>query len=78
MTRDEYLRRAGEIHARWSLRYADRIEPALSESNPHPGHEDESDFAEHHHDVSATSAYADLLDEELDRLTEEYQANRTS
>ena len=55
MTKDEYLRRAHEIHAAWSVRYADRIEPALSESNPH-GSPEESDFAEHHHDVSAPSA----------------------
>lgn len=77
MTREEYLRRASEIHARWSLRYADRIEPVLSESNPHGGPGADSDFAEHHHDVSATSTYADLLDEELVALTQEYRANRT-
>lgn len=74
MTKDEYLRRAGQIHADWSLRYADRIEPELSESNPH-GSPDESDFAEHHHDVSAPSAYSDLLEEQLDALTREYHTS---
>lgn len=74
MTKDEYLRRAGQIHADWSARYADRIEPQLSESNPH-GLPDESDFAEHHHDVSATSIYSDLLEEQLDALTREYRAS---
>jgi hypothetical protein len=74
VNRQEYLRRAAEIHTAWSARYADRIEPATGASSPHePG--GESDFAEHHHDVSAPPHFADLLDEQLQALTQEYQAS---
>lgn len=71
MTREEYLQRAAALHTEWSLRYADRIPADPGVSDPHDG---ESDLAEHHHDVSAPSAYDDILNEKLTALTEQYQA----
>lgn len=74
MTRDEFLRRVAKLNEDWSKRYADRIEMEPAVSDPHnPG--GYSDLPEHHHAVSAPSAYADILDERLDALIQEYQAS---
>ena len=74
MTRDEYLRRAAALHTEWSLRYADRIPADMGAAEPH--HDNgENDLPEHHHDVSAPSAFEDILMEKLDKLTQEYQGS---
>jgi|SoiMetStandDraft_5_1073268.scaffolds.fasta_scaffold603465_1 hypothetical protein len=75
MNRQEYLDTAQKLHTEWNLRYADRIEPAEGASDPHAGPGGDSDFAEHHADVSAPPHYADLLDEKLQALTAQYQSD---
>lgn len=78
MTRDEYLRRAGEITREWNIRYADRILSAYPAfSDPHGGPDGESDYAQHHALMSATDDYADILDEQLAALTAQYHSDTT-
>lgn len=72
MTREEFLARAAALHTEWNKRYADSIEPDRSVV---PEGEGQDDFAQHHADVSAPSAYADLLDEKMDALIREYHAS---
>lgn len=72
MTRDEYLRRAGEINQAWEIRYSDRIDTAYpAGSDPHGS--EPTDYPNHHAAMSAPAHYEDLLMEKLSALTREYQ-----
>lgn len=63
MTRDEALRRIGDLHTGWSLRYGDDVPYVEADSDPHPGAE--SDLAVWQADRSAPPEIDDPLNDQI-------------
>lgn len=70
MIAEEMMAEAARLHAEHMDRIADRVPVDLSDSHPHNGRD--SDYNEHHADVSAPPPVDDQLNRRLVALIERY------
>ena len=71
MIAEEMLAEAARLHAEHTDRVAERVPVDLRDSDPHNGRD--SDYNEHHSDVSASPQVDDQLNRRLAALIERYQ-----
>jgi hypothetical protein len=72
MSRDTLLELAGVLHGIWTEQVADQV--AVNPEDRHDNADGQSDYNEHHHDVSATAAQDGDYSDQLDKLIAAYQA----
>lgn len=69
MNREEFLDQVAQLHFNWTQEVADQVPTEAADEKP----TGDTDYPEHHHDVSATPAQERDFDAALQQLIAEFQ-----